>query len=327
MSIYRTSYDTSACSGFIVKNIEDQLDVGLRSGAFATRYIKLEDHGEEFKIHLLQGGIPAADIIPSFKHPMLIKGFDLDEHHKPKMEFVIDVRPFGYWYAPNEKYIVRKRPEFMWDIKRMLLNQVWLTQRPEILRDVSFIPASVYASLISEATAKRFALDNAEQITISVLACYFYYGLFTDDLEFDEVETNKVAGMIARATNVPADKVFSIIDGLKVMDSLEELCEACKEKTGSVALTGFNIGVLIAITAGNWFGTNSRENLAVALEHPPTWIMIVAASLDESTYKRSVIAKISERYDKKGAAANFIKTMDILLGGRNFVAEKIILED
>lgn len=325
MSIYKTAYDTSACSGFRVKDTEDKLTKGLYSNAFHSASIQLNEHTEAFQLHLLEGGNSSADVIPFFNHPLPIKGFSKDaETGLAVREFVVDVRNFGKWYAPNEQFIVRNQPEYAWNIKRALLNQMWVNERVELLRDISTIPAAVYAALMSECIARRFALDAGEQATISVLACYFYFGLFTDDKEYDEFEKNKVAGNIARITRIPAEKVFEIIDGLRILSSLEDFCNACKEKTGSVSLNDFNIGVLIAICSGNWFGTNARENLAVGLEHIPTWIMIVAASLDEATFKRSVLAKVSARYDKNNAGDNFIKSLNVILGGANVIQEKIL---
>lgn len=322
MAIYETAYDTSACSGARVMDLKDKLAKGILMGGLYNKELALNEHDKPVTLMLLQGGNSAADVIPYFNHPLEVKSSSGRDYC-----YAVDVRNFGKWYAPNQKFVVRNRPEFEWSIRRALLNHVWVTGRPELLRDISTIPAAVYSSLISECVARRFVLDAAEQATIAVLACYFYYGLFTNDKEFDEFQKNKIVGSIARITRIPAEKVFSIIDDLPVMFSLEELCEACKQKTGSVSLNDFNIGVLIAVVAGNWFGTNARENLAVALEHVPTWIMIVNASMTEATFKRSVLAKISARYDKNSAGQSMKKSLDIMLGGVSLVEDNFINQD
>lgn len=310
MSIFDTAYDTSACSGFLTQAVRDKLKAGMYSGAFRQLSIPLSQAEENANIYLLQGGNSSADVVPFFNHP-----FELKNEKRPGKDassvFVVDVRNFGKWYAPNGTFIVRNQPEYMWNIRRAILNHLWLTERHENFRDISPIPASVYSSLISESIARRFALDAAEQATVAVVACYFYYCLFTDEKEFDEFAHNKLAGNIAKVTRVPADKVFEIIDGLKVLNSLEDLCVACREKTGSIRLEEFNLGVLLAICSGTWFGTNARENLAVGLEHIPTWLMIVSASLNDASFKRSVLSKISIRYDKAGAADYFTKSMNL----------------
>lgn len=326
MTIYKTAYDTTACSGARVLDLQDKLTRAILTGGLNSKQIKLNSEDAPVTLMLLQGGNSAADVIPYFNHPIEVRS-DINSSRGANYNYALDVRNFGKWYAPNQKFVIRNRPEFEWSIKRALLNHVWATGRPEILRDLSPVPASVYSSLISECVARRFVLDAAEQATIAVLACYFYYGLFTNDTEFDEFQKNKVVGSIARITRVPAEKVFSIVDDLPVLPSLEEFCDACREKTGSVSLNDFNIGVLIAVVAGNWFGTNARENLAVALEHVPSWVMIVSASLTEATYKRSVLAKISARYDKNNAGESMKRTLDLMLGGVNMIEENFINQD
>ena len=74
---------------------------------------------------------------------------------------------------------------------------------------------------------------------------------------------------------------------------------------------------MYAVVGGNWFGTNARENIAVGLEHIPTWIMIVFGALTEITYKRSPLAKMIERLAKRHSPEAFIKNMNVLLESSN----------
>lgn len=313
MAIFQTAYDTSACAGFRVRDVQDKLISGYYQGAYREVTVTGRDN-EVLSLQLLQGGSSAADLVPFFNHPFLLTTSEKNAHGEKKKLFAVDVRNFGKWYAPNASFVVRNQPEYVWNIKRALLNQLWLTERPEIFRDLSTIPAAVYASLVSESIARRFALDAGEQATIMIVACYFYYCLFTNDHVFDEFAVNKIAGNIARVTRLPADKVLQVIDGMPVLNSLEELCNACRDKSGSIRLDDFNVGVLVAVLAGTWFGTNARENIIVGLEHIPTWLMIVNASLSEASFKRSVLTKISVRFDKGGAADSFNKSLAMLLG-------------
>lgn len=316
MGIFKTAYDTSVCSGFRMQEVSEKLKAGVYSGAFRQLSVLLKNTDQTVMLYLLQGGNSSADVVPYFNHPFPVKG-DQKDHHtgEANINFAVDVRHFGKYNAPNETFVVRNRSEYMWNIRRALLNQLWRTERAEIFRDISTIPAAVYSSLISESIARRFALDPSEQAIIAVVACYYYHCLFSDEKEFDEFTLNKIVGTIARVTRVPADKVFSIVDGMRVLTSLDDLCQACREKTASIRLEDFNLGVLVAVCSGTWFGTNARENLAVGLEHVPTWLMIVMASLNDATFKRSVLSKIVVRYDKGGAGASFIKSMEVLMGG------------
>ena len=320
MTIYKTAYDTTACSGFRVKDTQDKLEKGSISGALRHVTIKTNHAPEGFALSLLEGGNSAADVIPYFHHPMVMPYSKLDN---PELQFAVDVRNFGKWYAPNEVFVVRNRPEYDWNIKRAILNYIWMTERPEILRDVSTIPLATYAMLVSECVARRFALDPLERIKIQVLAAFFYLGLFVENRELGEMERGKMVGVISRVTRVPAERVFEYVGDIPLMTGLVDFCEAAKTLTQSVALSDFNVGVLVAITSGTWYGTNARGNLAVGLEPVPTWLMTVAASLDEATFKRSTLAKISMQFDKAGAGDNFLKSLNVLMGGPDVVASQV----
>lgn len=324
MTIYKTAYDTSACSGFRVRDVQDQLEKGALQMAMRSMRIKTNHDEEGFTLHLLEGGNSAADVIPYFRHPVLLpstsKNVGGDDGG---VQFAVDVRNFGKYNAPQQVFIVKNAPEFAWNVKRAILNHVWVTERPEILRDISPIPAQTYSTLLAECISHRFALDPAQKFQVQALAAFFYYGLFFESRTLDEMERNKLAGMISRATKVPAEKVFEWLGDTPLLNSLEEFCQACAKVTGSVALDKFNTGVLVAIAGGTWYGTNSRENIAVALEHVPTWIMCVEASLSEATFKRSMLAKISSRFDKQGAGDAFSRTLNVLLGGDRVIQEQV----
>lgn len=305
MSIFKTAYDTTACSGYRIKDTNDKLKLANLNNSLKTINLKFSNFENSFNLKLVEGGNSTADTIPYFNHPII----NINE----EVDVLIDVRNFGKWYTPQSKFIVRNNPEYSWNVMRGALNYIWVDERVELLRDVSILPSSVYAALISECVSRKYALDPAEQIVISVVACYYYNCLFTDENEFNENDLNRLSGNIARATKVPSGKVFDIISDMKVIHSLEEMCEAFKEKSKSIRLDDFNVGVLLAIVSGNWFGTNARENLAVGLEHVPTWLMICYASLNEATFKRSVLAKLVERFAKGGTGENFVKSIDTIL--------------
>lgn len=317
MSIFRTAYDTVGAAGYRLKEIEDKLKVGHVSRSFSHKEFKLSNFDETFQLEMIEGGNMNADNIPYFNHPVFVRDPD-----SKRMIGYVDARNYGKWYQPQMTFIIRNHPEYNWHLLRGILNHIWLQERVELLRDVSTLPAGVYAALFSESITRKYALDPNEQAIISVVACYFYYSLFTDDKTFDEMEFNKITGKIAQITKVPATKVFEILDEVHPIHGLEALCEVIKEKTKSVRLVEFNVGVLLAIISGNWYGTNARENLAVALEHIPTWLLICYASINEATFKRSIIAKLVERFAKGNAGSTFVKSMNNILDYPSVLAEQ-----
>jgi hypothetical protein len=70
---------------------------------------------------------------------------------------------------------------------------------------------------------------------------------------------------------------------------------------------------LLTIVRNSWFGTNAKDYIAVALEHPPTWMAIVYTAIVERTYKNSMIYRVAEKAGKRGGAEEFIKNYTALV--------------
>lgn len=311
MAVNETAYDTTACMAYKTQNIKDLISKAMVMGAVNVKTVKLSNTGQVIKVGLVEGGSTHSDTIPYFHHPVFV--FDTTKSDEQEPIVFIDVRDYGMYNKPQQRFVVRNRVEYMWSIKRAILSHIWTHGRKETLRDLSMLPAAAFSSMISESVSRRYALDMAQQTTMQVLACYFYYCLFSDAKEFDETELNRVVGAISRCTKVQADYIYTVVAGLPVIESLDEFCKYTKEKTQSVSLTDFNTGILFAITGGNWFGTNARELMAVALEHVPTWVMITYGGVAEASFKRSVLAKLLERLAKRHSAEAFTKNLVTLL--------------
>lgn len=316
MSINETAYDTTACGSYRYNTIVSNLQKASLMGGMNAIEVRLDEHTKPFVMLLMQGGNVAADSVAFFKHPVFLN--PASEHDDQEDRLCVDIREFGKWLAPQQTFVVRNGPEYTWSLKRAILNKLWVEGKVNALRDISILPVSVYASLISESIARRFALDPAEQMKIAVLSAFFYYCLFTDN-SLSEDELNRTAGNIARATKVPADKVFALLEGVPTLHSLDDLCTIIAQKVGNISLENLNVGTLFAVCCGTWFGTNARENMAVGLEHIPTWLMIVSASLESATYKRSTLTKISMRFDKNNAGNALSRSLEHLLGGKNAI--------
>jgi hypothetical protein len=53
--------------------------------------------------------------------------------------------------------------------------------------------------------------------------------------------------------------------------------------------------------------------VAVALEHPPTWIAILISAFTERSFKNSQISKLTERSNYKRDGDNFVRAVSKLL--------------
>jgi hypothetical protein len=308
MAIYETAYDTVACSGYRTQDIEDKINLARIQGTLINQTYRPVNIDYVVSLSLVTGGVKANDLIPYFSHP-----FCLRDSKDGSMVVYADVRNYGRFEPHQAQFTVRNQVEYDWCLKRAVLNYQWKSERPELFRDISTLPAAIYGTLISQTVARKYALDPGEQITLMALAIYHYYSLFTDEKEFEPTQQLKLVGKIAQIAHLPAESLMTLFEGMGPIHGLQELCEAIKAKVGSVRLNDFNVGVLLAIVSGNWFGTNAREVLAVGLEHIPTWMMICYSSVSEATFKRSTLARMAEQHARGGADVAFARSLEGLI--------------
>lgn len=316
MTINNSAYDTTACSGFILTKLSDELVRSAAQGGLNKITVSLNKFAEPLDIYLVEGGSPAEDVVPFFRHPYPAH---IPSLNKDRPVLTLDVRSFGSWNPSQREFRVKNGIEYAWAIKRTILNHLWMEGRPEVLRDISPLPLIVYSQLIGQSVARRFALDPAEQMIVTVLAGYFYLCLFTDETKHSDIDLTQVEGKLGRHLRMPAALVTKTLKDIECMHSLGELCEQIHKRVGNIALQDFNEGTMLQVVSGTWFGTNAREVLAVGLEHVPTWLAIVDASLSSATFRRSTLAKIVQQFDKNEAGKLYHRSIDALIGGADAI--------
>ena len=298
MTICKTAYDTTACSGFVLKKTTDAIAVAYAYGQMPNI--------PKTNINIVEGGNPVADAVPAFAHPILIKNSNSEN-------LILDVRGFGTMDMAQMQYRIRNEIEYKLAIHRAELNQIWITENTNILRDVSQLPIALYASWVSEAIAKRFALDPREQLNLAILTAIFYNSQFTNDDKNNEHDKLRAINSISKALRASSQDVMAIMDQVNYIPNVVSFCQLAQTISGSIRLSDLNVGLLYSIIGSTWFGTNSKEMVAVALEHPPTWLAILMAAYSERTFKNSAITKLTERTGNKDSGKGYLHSILNLL--------------
>lgn len=282
MTVLQTAYDTTACRDHLMTKTLDALAVAYSHGQLTS----LPDCAGIVQV---QGGASVVDAVPAFAHPLLMKSPD-GQHL-----IAIDARPFGKWDQNQQQFHVRNEVEYALLTHRARLTAIWMNENPSLLRDISQVPIAAYSMWVSEAIAKRYALDPRQQFNLAILAAVFYCSQFSDDTEMAENDKMRMVNQITKALRASAKDVMDVIDKYPVVTSMTHYCQLAEDVSGSIRMKDLNIGILCTILAGTWFGTNAREAVCVAIEHPPTWIAILMQAITERSYKNSAITKIIER--------------------------------
>jgi hypothetical protein len=178
------------------------------------------------------------------------------------------------------------------------------------LAAVGTFPLQVFVYWLGETLTRRFAIDpKAQQATMAIIAIY-YLSLFKDEnelLHLNETAMARNIQTINRLFRIDAELLLQLFKTLPPLTDMTSLVKALKEHGGTERFEYLNNGLLCTIIGASWFGSQSKEILAVALEHPPTWISLVATVLTSQIYRKTDLAKLADRVNKQDAGADYLR--------------------
>lgn len=318
MTIHHTAYTTTVCDGFKeqVRKIVDAI-----REAQAREYLQPIDLC--LAIRTTTGAVGA---VPAFNHPMYLgkeetyRGSDKSHtiHNYESILLAVDLRPAcrternnGVLGSNNEFRVVNSLM-YKSRLYRAALNTVWIQQGPAAIRTLTPMAMSVFASWVSETLSRRYGLDPATQYNLMILAAIFYSSNHYDGLEYDKVTENRQLAAIATSLKVDLNDVLKAYDSTKLILSISDFCKKAREYLNNVRLEELDVGIMIQLMKGTWFGDNAAENVAVALEHPPTWLSLLLEAYTYTSMKNSIIARICERRQHKEGLEQLVRSVKAL---------------
>jgi hypothetical protein len=304
MSYCKTSYETSVGKIFNMKELDRTLREALITGGLISRSFGVEKVGTQKAVFVI-GGSADENQIPPFIHPYLIENF------KGEDILVTDIRLFR---TTNQEYIserefesaVRNKTEYALSKARAILSLLWLDPSEcEKLRSRFQFAGTVYASWLSQAITRAYALDFQDQTKITALGIYFYHTLFSKENQLTERALETAVIHTIKATKLPAQEVYALFESLGEVGNIEAYCVNVQKVVENIRLKDFSLAMLLTLVKNTWYGTNAKDLLSVALEHPPTWIAIVFSTLTERGYKGSTLFKVIEFSARRGNSDEF----------------------
>lgn len=304
MTIFNTAYDTTIGSTVTTKPIIAKIEEAMVRDAiyFTTENFLQTDSLSSF---ILKGKYPSENHIPMFTHPILIPNY------KEKQYLVYDARTLFSKDSEGGMY-VRSDTEKKFMDDRMVLLMAWLKgNKIDLLNNLN-AAAVIFAAWISDTISKRYALDPADQMKLTIIAHLYYQMLFHDGNELTSERKDKFSLHTMRATKAPGNLINDVIDKIESLGNIHDLCESIKKVLDNVRLNDFSAAMLITITGTSWYGINPKELLSVALEHPPTWCAIVHSAMTERSFKKSQIALVTERFARSRGIEEYTHAMSLI---------------
>ena len=322
MSIFTDGYQTTVGSVFVTKQIETAIKESIIKDGLDLVNLNVENDGEFVPI-FITGALPSEAEIPLFTHPITILNLRNKKYLCTDLRMFIrkDVR------LDQLEANIKNYTEFNFVKSRAILNLLWLNGGISNIKNSLSFAGMVFSAWLSENISKTYALDFKDQTTLAILTSFYYQTLFSNKTEFDEDDKQKMAIHTIKTTKAPAEFVFSIFDKIGPMNGIEDYCKNVVDVLENVRLKSFNLAMLLTIIRNSWYGTNAKEVISIAIEHPPTWAAIVYTALNEKTYRTSMVYRTAEKFAKRGGADEFLNNYVTLVKQCQIAKEEIVIRD
>jgi len=215
---------------------------------------------------------------------------------------------------------ISSQVEYNFARSRAILNIEWLEGDVEALKINLYFSTMMFGRWMADILARAYALNPMDQLIIAITASYYYQSLFTDETDYDEETLQKWQIHTSKVTAADAKTVNKVFEKMPMMKGVDTFVEGVKATTDNIRLKDLNVLTLLTLLKNSWYGTNSKDIIAVATEHPPTWMAIIHAALEERSYRQSLIYKIAERVGKRGIADDYVKQYHKILSDYNITS-------
>lgn len=273
--IYETAYETLAAKYTDVSDIKEDLLYGLSTG-------NLIQH--ERNKYLLYANSFSSQVKP-FAHPIVIDN-----------NIFIDTRMLTKFDKMSNSIAINK------EFTSVVINATftidyWLNGGTEEILLADTYHVNLFARLFSLNLGMRLNLDQRAVSMLEIITGWFYTSLFYQDTSSQEYKV-KAARIISRATRYPMETVMEM-SAENYDKGIESFVEHIKQLDVSRRLENLTPALIYTMLGGIWFGPNANQVMAVALEHPPTWLSLVYMSVIDKSYRSTILKTLGDKIDPR----------------------------
>lgn len=323
MPKFLDGYQTSLGSRVLSAKLTDTLNVSVIKDNLLASSLDVKRLGGIYPV-FVTAVADSEEAIPLFAHPYLLTTRKGERILATDLRLYLKKKVFDGTLRSLPSAI-SSQVEFSFARARAILNLEWLEGDVESLKtDLSF-STMMFGRWIADVLSRTFALDARDQQLIAIASTYYYQALFTDERAYDEETLQKWSIHTIKTTLADEKTVKEAFRKMPEIKDVSSLVEGIQNVTENIRLRDLNVVTLLTLVRASWYGNNSKEILAVSLEHPPTWMAIVYAALNERSYRTTLIYKIAERVGKRGIGDDFHKRARALLAEHTIPASHIAL--
>lgn len=262
----------------------------------------------------ITGTYPTEPEIPRFVHPISISGI------RGKNVICTDLR--SVLRKPDEGRTFGGRisdmVNFNFLVARTVLDMYWVAGRDqEFLSSFSFA-AKVFGNWMGQ-VLRSCGVNPEDQAICNVVAMAYYYDLCTQSQK--DVDEEVRLSVITHWGIMNSERVKSILEKIKKTSSLDGLIENFRTTTGSLYLQRFNATLLLQSIQNHWRGAHREQVMAVATQHPPTWVALVWHVLVSKTFKGCMLESVASKSGNRGEGDLFLREFTNLF---HFTHDRVI---
>jgi len=299
--MYKTAFETISCRVYNTEELKKKIRLAQLEEGLITPVSPDLQKGLD--------GILAIDSsnedIPIFSHPLQME-------LQGKEVLIIDTRQFIKINRDGSRTNTSPN-DYKFLILRALLTKEWIKD-PIAIKTMGELVEQTFVRWLSDIIVSKLGLDPNDQAKITVITYFYWHCLFEQD-ELSERTKLNIVKKLSNITYVSSEYAISIMDSIPYMEGIVDYIETIKELVSSKRSDTLNVGLLLTMLSGSWFGVNAREIIGVSTEHPPTFVAIVAMALESKTYKKSLLGSKVNDLDRKGRGSDFQKSLYNLIGG------------
>lgn len=247
------------------------------------KLLTLDDTGERvLKEKNIVSIISNAEGVPGFAHPI----------HAGET-IIIDRRP----YVNREGKIKRDIGDHLL-VQRAKIEHAWLMS-PDIFASQDSLIVDIFSTWFSKYIANRLNLDTRSDEQLKVLAAIFYAGKLhsKEELDRDELEF-WLLRRLPKMLRISADFISEVLDDREEMiwkiwlGSLPDLATTFNDIMDNSVEIDIE-AIYNALSRGAFIGANNVEIVSVAIEHPPTFMILVDYALEKGLQGKTTLGRIS----------------------------------
>lgn len=193
-------------------------------------------------------------------------------------------------------------------IIRMKAIWYWVSGNHRDFLNLSPVPMQVFVRWIAEGISRKLNIGYDMMPRFMAYCGWFFYcqfyneGDLGDEMRFDGIRK------VADQARVRVDFVTDTLESAPYVGTIQQFVDHAYAVVGAEELRQMDLRMFLNAAGGAWFGANSAESGAIALEYPPVYLSMLYGGAENKFYRNSVLGRILDRNEFKKTKEQFMRS-------------------